>query len=189
MSGETGRRKISQAAVFLDRDGTLIEEIPYLHDPDRVKLVPKCIEALAELRRAGFKLVLISNQAGVARGFFAKADADKVNDAMATLLAAGAQRLDAMYYCPHHPNGAIKEFAIACLCRKPKPEMILRACEDLDLDPGRSYMIGNAEVDVGAGNAAGCTSLLISDTSELTTHADWIARDLLSAARWILDQK
>lgn len=175
--------------MFLDRDGTLIEEIGYLHDPEQVKLVPTCIQALALLRRAGFKLVLISNQSGVARGYFKLADADAVNEAMARLLAEGSQRLDGMYYCPHHPDGTVKEFAIRCQCRKPEPAMILRACKELDLDAGRSYMIGNTSVDVGAGNAAGCRSLLISKTPDATPKADWTGRDLLSAARWILDRK
>ncbi len=177
-----------QAAVFLDRDGTLIEEIPYLHDPLRVKLVPNCVEALGLLRGAGFKLVLISNQSGVARGYFKRSDVDAVNGSLADLLSAGGERLDGMYYCPHHPDGELPEIAIRCRCRKPGPKMIFQACRELGLEASRSYMVGNADVDVGAGNAAGCTSMLISGTAQADSNADWIGPDLLSAAHWILDR-
>ncbi len=152
-----------------------------------MKLVPTCLEALDLLRCAGFKLVLISNQSGVARGYFGVADVEAVNGALANLLSSAGQYLDAMYYCPHHPDGLVEDLAIRCRCRKPGPALILRACEELGLDAPSSYMIGNADVDVGAGNAAGCTSMLISEAPGTAPSADWEGPDLLSAARWILD--
>lgn len=140
------------------------------------------------LRAAGLQLVLLSNQSGVARGYFTVADVEAVNQAMASALLEEGACLDGVYYCPHHCEGSVAEFSIRCQCRKPAPGLIHRACEELRLDVSQSYMIGNKETDVEAGEAAGCTSILISSNRTAQSKADWIGPNLDSAACWILDR-
>ena len=141
-------------AVFLDRDGTLVEEVPYLHDPERVVLLPGA-GALAGLAAAGYALVVVTNQAGVARGRYGEAAVEAVHRRLAELLAGVGVRLDAVLYCPHHPEGTVPGYARACRCRKPGPGMLEAAAERLGLDLAASFMIGNHPTDVGAAGAAG----------------------------------
>lgn len=155
MTGAAPRR-----AAFLDRDGTLIEDPGYLGDAARVALLPGAAEAVARLRRAGFAVVVVSNQSGVARGLFDEAAVHAVNRRMAELLLAAdpEARIDAFYFCPHLPpelpGGA------ACDCRKPLPGLILRAARELDLDLGASVGIGDRARDAEAALAAGCAAAL-----------------------------
>jgi D-glycero-D-manno-heptose 1,7-bisphosphate phosphatase len=149
-------------AVFLDRDGTLIEEFPYLHDPAMVALVPGAVQALAALARAGFALVVATNQAGVARGLYAEQAVERVHTRVRELLAAGGVALDGVYYCPHHPEGVVAAYARACRCRKPAPGMLQAAARDLRLDLAASFLIGNDPADVGAARAAGVTALFVT---------------------------
>jgi D-glycero-D-manno-heptose 1,7-bisphosphate phosphatase len=153
-----GRRR----AVFLDRDGTLVEEVPYLHDPAQLALLPGVAGALAALGAAGFALVVATNQAGVARGYYDEAAVARVHRRLRALLAAGGSRLDAVLYCPHHPDGTVAAYAVACRCRKPAPGMLEAAAERFGLDLGASYLIGNHPSDVGAALAAGATPLFVT---------------------------
>ena len=130
-----GRRQ-SRPAVFLDRDGTLVEEVPYLHDPGRVVLLGG-VAALGRLAEAGYALVVVTNQAGVARGLYDEAAVAAVHRRLAELLAGAGVRLDAVLHCPHHPDGTVPGFARACRCRKPGPGMLEAAAERLELGPGR----------------------------------------------------
>jgi heptosyltransferase II len=130
-------------AAFLDRDGTIIEDLGYLGDPADIRFLPGAIEALGTLQRAGYRLILVTNQAGVARGLITEADVRRVNDRLATLLAEAGAPLEGMYYCPHHPEHGPPEYRRDCDCRKPKPGMIHRAIRDLGLDPARSVVIGD----------------------------------------------
>jgi D-glycero-D-manno-heptose 1,7-bisphosphate phosphatase len=148
-------------AVFLDRDGTLVEEVPYLHDPERVVLMPGA-GALAGLAAAGYALVVVTNQAGVARGRYDEAAVEAVHRRLAELLAGVGVRLDAVLYCPHHPEGTVAGYARACRCRKPGPGMLEAAAERLGLDLAASFMIGNHPTDVGAAGAAGVTPLFVT---------------------------
>jgi D-glycero-D-manno-heptose 1,7-bisphosphate phosphatase len=146
--------------VFLDRDGTLVEEVAYLHDPGRLALLPG-VAALAGLAAAGYALVVVTNQAGVARGYYDEAAVDLVHRRLGELLAGAGVRLDAILYCPHHPEGTVARHARACRCRKPSPGMLEAAAEQLDLDLPASYLIGNHPTDVGAAVAAGVTALYV----------------------------
>ena len=147
-------------AVFLDRDGTLVEEVAYLHDPGRLALLPG-VAALAGLAAAGYALVVVTNQAGVARGYYDEAAVELVHRRLGELLAGAGVRLDAILYCPHHPEGTVARHARACRCRKPSPGMLEAAAEQLDLDLPASYLIGNHPTDVGAAVAAGVTALYV----------------------------
>jgi D-glycero-D-manno-heptose 1,7-bisphosphate phosphatase len=150
------------AAVFLDRDGTLVEEHPYLHEPELVALMPGAAAALSRLARAGFALVLVTNQAGVARGLYGEDAVERVHRRVRELLAEQAGvTLDGVYYCPHHAEGVVAAYARACGCRKPAPGMLRAAARDLGLDLAASYLVGNDPVDVGAARAAGATPLFV----------------------------
>ncbi len=150
-----------QAAVFLDRDGTLIVNKPYNSDPGAIELLPGVIEGLRVLQRAGYLLVVVTNQAGVARGYFDEGAIARHHRALQAEVRRYGVRFRAFYYCPHHVDGVIPELARACDCRKPGGGMILRAASDLSIDPNRSWLIGDQESDVEAGRRAGCRSALI----------------------------
>ena len=148
--------------MFLDRDGTLVEEVPYLHDPELVALLPGVGEALARLAAAGYALVVVTNQAGVARGLYDEAAIDRVHRRLGELLAGSGVTLDAVFYCPHHREGTAPGYARACRCRKPGPGMLELAAERLGLDLSASYLIGNHPTDVGAAVAAGVSPLFVT---------------------------
>lgn len=148
-------------AVFLDRDGVLIEDAHYVGTTDRVRLIPGAADAVAALNRAGWAVVVVTNQAGVAKGRFPPAAVDAVHAYVAAQLATHAARIDGFYHCPHHPDGDVAEFRARCGCRKPAPGMLRAAAADLGLDLARSWMVGDRETDLAAGAAAGCRTVLV----------------------------
>jgi len=178
-----------QPAVFVDRDGTLIEEKNYLSNPADVELVPGAAEAVRGLRAAGFRVVVISNQAGVARGFFGEDAVRAVHARIDALLGREGAAIDGYYFCPHHPD-----FSGECRCRKPKPGMLEDAARDLDLDLSRSYMVGDRLTDVEAGGRLGLPGLLVltgygaseRDPQSPEAHPAAVVADLGAAAEWIL---
>ena len=149
-------------AVFLDRDGTLIEDVGYPRDPETVRLVDGAPEALAALRRAGFALVVVSNQSGIGRGFVTREEAKAVHERFLRELRARGVELDDVRYCPHTPEDA-------CTCRKPATGLLLDAARELGLDLARSFMVGDKPGDVEAGRAAGCRTVLLGGDGA----ADW----------------
>jgi D-glycero-D-manno-heptose 1,7-bisphosphate phosphatase len=159
---EAARRQAGRPAVFLDRDGTLVEEVAYLHDPDRVVLLPGVVSGLRRLAAAGYALVVVTNQAGVARGLYDEAAVEAVHWRLGELLAAAGVRLDAVLHCPHHPEGTVPGYARVCRCRKPGPGMLEAAAERLGLDLAASWLIGNHPADVGAAVAAGVRPLFVT---------------------------
>jgi D-glycero-D-manno-heptose 1,7-bisphosphate phosphatase len=175
--------------VFLDRDGTLVEEVPYLQDPERLVLLPG-VGALAGLAAAGYALVVVTNQAGVARGHYDEAAVAAVHRRLAELLAAAGVRLDAVLYCPHHPEGTVPGYARACRDRKPGPGMLEAAARRLELDLAASFLIGNSPADVGAAVTAAVTPLFVTTGqaagSPPPAGVDAFA-DLEAAARAVLD--
>ena len=181
-------------AVFLDRDGTLIEEVGYLDRKERVKLYPWSIDAIRVLNRAGFRVVLVSNQSGVARGFFGEEVVSDVHRHIAGLLAAGGARIDAYYYCPHHPDGKVKDYAVACDCRKPARGMVDRAVRELAVDPARSVVVGDRWLDVELARAVGARGVLVRTGYGITEEvkprpplvADAVVDNLIAAVGWIL---
>jgi D,D-heptose 1,7-bisphosphate phosphatase len=153
-------RQKKRRAILLDRDGTVIVDKDYLSDPAEVELLPGAAAALARLSQAGFALVLISNQSGVARGRFGLAEVDAVNERLRELLAARGVVIDGMYFCPHHPEGVVEEYRQTCRCRKPEPGMALRARDELGLDLAGSYVVGDKLSDLDLAVAIGAKGLL-----------------------------
>ena len=148
-------------AVFLDRDGTLNVDVGYLHAIDQLELFPWTADALRLLKRAGYLLVVVSNQAGIAQGMIAPGFVEQAHAEMLRRVREAGGDLDALYFCPHHPRGAIKELATDCRCRKPLPGMIDDAARDLGIDVANSWMIGDKWLDVQLGHAAGARSILV----------------------------
>jgi histidinol-phosphate phosphatase family protein len=179
-------------AIFIDKDGTLVENVPYNADPARIVLAPGAGAALRRLREAGFAIYVVSNQSGVARGFFPIEALDGVERRLRELLAAEGAEIDGVAWCPHLPGGAVAEYAIDCDCRKPAPGMILRLAREHVLDPARSWMIGDSPADVEAGRRAGCRTVLVArggDDADRATDgsgADAVVPDLAAAADAIL---
>jgi len=177
-------------AAFLDRDGTLVEEVPYLHRPEQVVLLPGAAAALRALAAAGFALVVVTNQAGVARGYYDEAAVAATHRRLAELLAAEDVALDGIWYCPHHPDGLVPAYARACPGRKPGPGMLRAAATALGLDLTRSWLIGNHPDDAAAAHAAGTTPLLVTTGDGATRPAPAAVPalpDLPAAAAAILD--
>jgi D-glycero-D-manno-heptose 1,7-bisphosphate phosphatase len=180
-------------AVFLDKDGTLIDDVPYNVDPRRIELAQGAAEGAAMLSEAGYALVVVSNQSGVARGIFTEDALTAVEHRIRELLANFDVPLAGFYYCPHHPLGSIPRYAAQCSCRKPQPGMILQAAKELRLDLAESWLIGDILDDVEAGHRAGCRTVLIDNGHETQwqwspqRRPDVLASDMAEAARSILD--
>lgn len=175
-----------QKAVFLDRDGTLVYPGHYPSRPEDLRLYEGIEQPLRILQEAGFLLVVITNQAGIARGYFTEADLTRMHDHLTHELARLSVRLDGIYYCPHHPEGAIAELAIRCDCRKPQPGMVLRAARNLSIDLSSSWFVGDILDDIEAGNRAGCRTILVDlGTESLPAAAlrrpNFVARNTLHA--------
>ena len=181
-------------AVFLDRDGTLIEEVGYLDRPERVELFPWSIDAIRAFNRAGLRVVVVSNQSGVARGFLTAEVVDQVHQRIADLLREGGAVIDAYYYCPHHPDGKVPELARTCECRKPARGLIDRAAQEFGIDPAQSFAIGDRWLDVAMGQAVGGRGILVRTGYGATEEgrpqeglvADAVVNNLIEAAGWIL---
>ena len=181
-------------AVFLDRDGTMIADVGYLDALDRVDYYPWTVDAIRMLNRAGLPVVVVTNQAGIARGFFTEAFVQETHRYIDARLAAGGARVDAYYYCPHHPAGRVAAFARACDCRKPGRGMIDQAASDLGLDPARSFVVGDTWLDIGLARAVGARGILVRTGAgaawEARTpndlSADVVVDNLAAAASWIL---
>lgn len=157
---------MSNKAVFLDRDNTLIEDPGYINHPDQVKLLDGVAEALIELKALGYKLVVVSNQSAVARGIVTEKVLAEIHDRLNQLLAEKGAYLDRIYYCPYHPDGVVPKYRKESDWRKPNPGMLLRAADELDIDLNQSWMIGNSNRDIEAGLRAGCKTILIDRFSD-----------------------
>ncbi|MBE9585937.1 HAD family hydrolase [Mucilaginibacter sp. JRF] len=153
-------------AVFLDKDGTLIPDIPYNIEPSLITIQPDTIEGLRLLYENGYRLIVVSNQSGVARGMFSEDKLEGVFSRLSELLLLYHIKLDAYYYCPHHPDGKMLNYSFNCDCRKPKPGMLLTAAKKHHIDLSQSWMIGDILNDVEAGNCAGCKTILIDNGNE-----------------------
>src|SRR5437588_2001998 len=148
-------------ALFLDRDGTLVHPRHYPSRPEDLRLYDGLGPYLRCLQESGFRLVVVTNQSGIARGYFTAAHLRQMHAHLAAQLARLGVRLDAIYHCPHHPDGAIPELAVRCTCRKPQPGLVLQAAAALSLDPRHSWLVGDILDDVEAGNRAGCRTILV----------------------------
>lgn len=183
--------------MFLDRDGTLIEEVGYVNHPSRVRLLPGAADAVARLRAAGNAVVVVTNQAGIARGYLPRSLVDAAHAELERQLAGAGTRVDGIYLCPHHPTEGVGDLRVACECRKPAPGMLLAAAADLGLDLTRAALVGDLPSDVAAGAAVGARTVLVLTglgrgeweyaRSRFAVAPDHVCEDLAAAAAWILD--
>jgi D-glycero-D-manno-heptose 1,7-bisphosphate phosphatase len=184
----------NRPAVFLDRDGTLLEEAGYLDRLERLVFFPYSIDAVRLLNRGGFAVVIVTNQAGIARGIFKEAFVADAHRHIAERLELGGARIDGFYYCPHHPDGVIEALKQDCECRKPRSGMFTRAATELGLDMARSFVIGDRWHDLEAGQRVGARGILVRTGYGLTEEASpraalqpaAITDNVMEAVSWIL---
>lgn len=189
----TTRPSAGQAAVFLDRDGTLIEDIGYLTRPSQMILFPWTVDAVRALNHAGFPVVVITNQSGIARGLLTEAVVHETHQHLSSMLEAGGAHIDAYYYCPHHPDGPLPAYAERCQCRKPGRALVDRAAADLNLDPARSFVVGDKWLDVGLARTIGARGILVrtgygaeeEKRPQPGLAADAVVDNLVEAVNWI----
>lgn len=189
---------MSRPAVFLDRDGTIIDDTGYPSRFDQIRIFPRSFAAVRRLNEAGFPVIVVTNQSGVGRGFLTEEELGGLHRGLAAAFAAQGARLDAFYYCPHYAPSSDPRYGIECLCRKPQPEIGLRAAADLGLDLSRSFMIGDKMDDVNFGRAIGATPILVltgygrearRKLAEKAALPEAVAADLGEAVDWILARK
>lgn len=186
-------------AVFLDRDGTINEEVGYVNHIERFVLLPRVGEAIRILNQHGWKTVVITNQSGVARGYFPESLIRQVHGKMEDLLKREGAHLDGIYYCPHHPDIGVSPYRQRCRCRKPAPGLIEEAVKELDLDPSRSYMVGDRGADIEFAHRVGTKAVLVLTGygkgeweyfgNQWKSKPDCVAQDLYEAVQWILKEE
>ena len=186
----------ARPAVFIDRDGTLTDEVGYVNHTSRLRLLPRSAEAIRRLNRAGVAAVVVTNQAGVARGYFSEIVLHAVNAELVAQLERAGARLDGVYVCPHHPSEGALPYRMLCDCRKPKPGLLLRAADELGLDLTRSVMVGDKPSDLEVAPKVGARSVLVLTgygrgewehrRDQFAVTPDHVASDLLDAVDWAL---
>ncbi len=182
--------------VFLDRDGTINEQMGYINHISRFHMLPGAVEGIALLNRRGLKVVVVSNQSGPARGYFPEQLIQEVNDRMVEELSVHGAYIDGIFYCPHHKDAVVAAYRVECECRKPKIGLLTEAAKELDIDVSRSYVVGDRLLDVELARNAGARGILVLTgygKGELVYkcvqgHAplSYVAEDLLDAAQWII---
>ena len=187
---------MKRRAVFIDRDGTISEEVGYINHVSRFHLFPYAAAAIKHLNESGWLAVVITNQAGVARGYFSEDTIQTVHATMTKELESTGARLDAIYYCAHHPSLGEPPYRLDCDCRKPKPGLISRAAKDFDIDLDESWMVGDRYSDVELARNAGVKSMFVlsgygrgeweHQRANWTAQPDLVAEDLLEAVRHIV---
>lgn len=169
-----------QKAIFLDRDGTINRYVGFLRKTDEFELLPGVAAAIRKINESGYLVIVVTNQPVIARGEVTETELDEIHKKMETLLGLGGAYIDALYYCPHHPDrgfeGEIADFKIDCNCRKPKPGMLLQAAVDYNIDLSQSWMIGDSENDMKAGKNAGCRTLLVTKEISLRDRIEQILK-------------
>lgn len=176
------RARSLKRAVFLDRDGTIARDVPYCRRPEDFEILPGVPRAVRLLNEHGFHIVVITNQSGIARGYFTLDTLELIHAKMRSEMERHGARVDAVYFCPHHPDDG-------CDCRKPSPALLLRAALDLGISLKDSFMIGDDAKDIKAGRSAGCRTIWLTNSlppaAALHEDPDHIAHDLLEAVQWI----
>ena len=187
---------MKRPAVFLDRDGTINEEVGYIYEPQDLRLIPGAAGAIHRLNEAGILAILTTNQSGPARGYYPESHIETLHQRLNDLLLEEGALLDALYYCPHLPDGVNPRYAIPCQCRKPERGMIDQALAAHDIDLPRSYVIGDKATDVEFGHKVGCKSVLLltgygkqvlAGTYQWKVEPDFVATDLSAAIDWLLE--
>jgi D-glycero-D-manno-heptose 1,7-bisphosphate phosphatase len=184
--------------IFIDRDGTISEEVGYINHLSRFHVYPWAAEAIRNLNLKGLKAIVVTNQAGVARGYFEESLIHEVHEKLRDEMKRFGAYLDAIYYCPHHPSAGKPPYRLDCDCRKPKPGMLLRAADEFKIDIKHSYMIGDRYSDIELAHNAGTHSILVLSgyglgeyeyhRKEWKVQPDWVAKNLLEASEIILKQ-
>ncbi|KAB2946554.1 MAG: putative HAD-hydrolase [Candidatus Methanoperedens nitroreducens] len=180
-------------AVFLDRDGVLTQEPPYYaHKVDELEFIPRSPDAIRILNKNNYAVIIVSNQSGIARGYYPEEDTAIFNKAMEKKLAETGSHIDTIYYCPHHPEAKIERYRVNCDCRKPRPGMLKRAEKELNIDLKQSFMVGDRMSDIEAGKRAECKTILVrtgynsGQSKENEIICDYVANDLYNAVEYIL---
>ncbi len=180
--------QIKRPAVFLDRDGTIIRQVELLHKPSQLRLLPGAVSAISTFNRLGYLVVIVTNQPVIARGMIGIDELGHIHAVLTDRLARRGARIDAVYFCPHHPKADREEYRMTCACRKPGIGMLLQAQKDMNIDFSRSFFIGDSTQDVAAGNRAKVTMILVQtghggkDPWQHDSVPDFIARNLTDAA-------
>jgi D,D-heptose 1,7-bisphosphate phosphatase len=178
-------------AIFLDKDGTLVENVPFNADPREIRLTSGAAKGLKTLHKLGYALIIISNQPGIAMGYFSEDGLGEVEACLRELLLDADVPLAGFYYCPHHPQGRVSGYAVACTCRKPAPGLLLRAASDHGLALERSWFVGDILDDIETGRRAGCKTVLLDNGNETEWQVSpqrmphYFAHDLAEAASQI----
>lgn len=172
---------MTNRAVFLDRDGTMAKDVHYCRRPEDFRLFPNTAKAIKLLSEHGFKVIVITNQSGIARGYFTEEALAQIHEKMKAELAKEGAWIDGIYYCPHHPDDN-------CNCRKPKPKLVLQAAKEHDIDLKHSFVVGDLSLDIDMGKAVGCKTILLLDSpqEDMNISPDYIASDLLEATQYVL---
>jgi D-glycero-D-manno-heptose 1,7-bisphosphate phosphatase len=181
-------------AVFLDRDGTMIEDTGYVSRVEDIQFFPWTVDAVRALNHAGLVVVVVTNQSAIARGVLTEEGLARIHASLDRTLAAGRACVAAYYYCPHHPDGPVAAYATRCVCRKPERGLVDRAARDLGLDPSRSYVVGDKWVDIGLARAVGAHAVLVRTgygaaeeaARPASLTADAVVDNLAAAVSWIL---
>jgi len=189
-------------AVFLDRDGTINEEVGYLDSIDKLKLFANTAEAIRMINGSGMKAVVITNQSGIAKGYFNEEFVETVHTRIQQILKAKGAFIDAFYYCPHHPTEGLGTYQQSCACRKPEAGLLIAAAQDMDIDLARSYVVGDMVKDIQVASRVGAKGILVKtgyglntiekdltlDSTEIS-RPNYIAEDILDAVKWIMNDK
>ncbi len=186
-----GSKNSCARAVFLDRDDTLIRDTGYLSDPDGIEILPGAVEGLRLLNEAGIPAIVVTNQSAIARGLLDEKTLHVIHARLLKMLRARGVRIDALYYCPHHPQGSVEQYRVACSCRKPEPGMLLDAARDFSLDLRRCCLVGDKAEDILAIHRVGGTGILIRTEREVRVEPgpEYTASDLRDAVEWILENR
>jgi len=180
---------LPKPGVFLDRDDTIIKDVGYLDNPEGIEILPGAAKAIKSLNDYGMPVIVVTNQSGIARGMFDENTLKRIHDRLINLLKMQGARIDAVYYCPHHPQGKIRVYGITCRCRKPEPGMLVKAARDLCLDLPQSYMVGDKAIDIETIHRVGGKGILLdpSKTVDAGLRPDFIAANITVAVQWILE--
>ena len=190
MANASGKKR---PAAFLDRDGTIIEHVELIHKIEDVHLLPGAAQGIKQLNERGYFTVIVTNQPAIARGVCSEEDIQRLNDDVVERLAKQSARIDAVYYCPHHPEANVEKYRIKCDCRKPEIGMMTAAEKEHNLDMEKSWMVGDTTRDIQAGNRAKLKTILVktgqggNDVWQLESKADFVVDDLLAAAKVIAE--
>ena len=180
-------------AVFLDRDGTIIEDSGYVSSPDQIKFIPGAIAAVKQLNEAGYQVVIISNQAGIARGLLSEDMLQTIDKIIHRQILNGGGHIDASYYCPHHPEHGVYPYKQDCDCRKPHPGLIKKAVRDHNIELSGSFMVGDKSSDIETGKRAGVKTVFVrtghgrEEEKTLKIKPDHVSDNLPEAVRWLLN--